>query len=215
MMSIIVLHTSACTSQIKIKVISFTLWIDLFTIMSFQSLLNYLRIESLIIHNHRCRESEYTKSKLSSWLKSKIIEVWNDFEYEFLQYIYSDDLQRLLQRDCDFRDCSILEASFFREIFDENFFKSVLEAWNQNVVSHALAVVQADLEHSDSREKLDMMRGGQVNYSDEDSCYNSDWAEIRRSGRIRTCASSTVNETNSRIYYLKTRSWARSGRVSR
>lgn len=215
MMSIIVLHTSACTFQIRIKVISFTLLIDLFTIMSSQSLLNYLRIKSSIICNHRCWESEYTKSKSSSWLKSKIIEVWNDFEYEFLRYIYSDDLQRLLQRDCDFRDCSILEASSFREIFDEDFFKSVLEVWNQNVVSHALAVVQAGLEHPDSREKLDMVRGGQVNYSDEDSCYNSDWAKIRRSGRIRTCASSTVDGMNSRIYYLKTSSWARSGRVSR
>lgn len=215
MMSIIILHTSACTSQIRIKVISFILSIDLFTIMSSQSLLNYLRIESSIIRNHRCRETEYTKSKLSSWLKSKIIEVWNDFEYEFLRYIYSGDLQRLLQRDCDFRDCSILEASFFREIFDEDSFESVLGVWNQNVVSHALAVVQAGLEHPDSREKLDMVRGGQVNYSDGDSCYNSDWAGIRRSGRIRTCASSTVDGTNSRIYYLKTRSWARSGRVSR
>ncbi|KAL8965245.1 MAG: hypothetical protein Q9197_006603 [Variospora fuerteventurae] len=130
-------------------------------------LLDYLRHANPAIDRSHCRPGTNTRdgsrSKYGSLRQPKEVREWDDFSVSSLDTICNGILGQGLRRQYQFQPYPVLAEFPFREIHEEDSFKSLLIGWTWQIVSAALAAVQDEgLKHPSG--EVYMVRGGQAEF---------------------------------------------------
>ncbi|KAL8644767.1 MAG: hypothetical protein Q9210_007082 [Variospora velana] len=130
-------------------------------------LLDYLRHANPAIDRSHCRGGTNTRdgslSKYGSLRSPKDVREWDDFSVSSLDAICNGILGQGLRRQYQFQPYPVLAEFPFREIHEEDSFKSLLIGWTWQIVSAALAAVQDEgLKHPSG--EVYMVRGGQAEF---------------------------------------------------
>ncbi|KAL8836997.1 MAG: hypothetical protein Q9176_005998 [Flavoplaca citrina] len=149
------------------------------------SLLDYLRATNPQLDCTGCQPGQ-TKSTQGRFLykSPKIIRPWTDFEIRTLREMDSGAFQMMLEAQHNLRDYSGIAEMPYRCIYDEASLESVLDLWNWQTVSGALAAAQnRDVEASENRE-IFMAKAGQGRLPCgerlSERTLKPDWAGIKR-----------------------------------
>ncbi|MCJ1272224.1 hypothetical protein MMC21_000010 [Puttea exsequens] len=142
-----------------------------------QSLLDSLRLKNPAVHS-KCKPGGNTKSKKHKWRAPRMIELWEDFDYESLKLIDRGALHGLLIRQHDLKDFSINFESRIHQPRSERSFEHILACWTRLVVNQALRKAQENVKSRPDRKNISFETADEAHYPDYNSAFRPDWAGV-------------------------------------